>query len=67
MAPASTILAHARGRNDLGDPARSAILDAVTGLVLVTAQERPDLVIEMGLGGSPWRAFLDHDAVVEEL
>jgi hypothetical protein len=44
------------------------ILDAVTALGLVTAQERPDLVAEMRrLGGSPWPEFLDHDAVVDEL
>lgn len=37
-------------------------------LSLVTVAERPELAGEMRrLGSSPWPAFLDHDAVVEEL
>ena len=37
-------------------------------LSLVTAAERPELADEMRLlGSSPWPAFLDHDAVVQEL
>jgi GNAT superfamily N-acetyltransferase len=37
-------------------------------LTLVTVAERPELAPEMRrLGASPWPAFLNHDAVVEEL
>ena len=37
-------------------------------LSLVTVGERPELADEMRrLGSSPWPAFLDHDAVVQEL